>query len=245
VKQTRILGCDFDAVTLDETLDRIMSLIHERRRGYLCTVNCAILMMMRGNTRLRGFVDKAFMIVADGMPLVWGSRLRGEPLPERVTGVDLVEGLCERAAKQRLGIYLLGAAPGVAQRVADRYTKQFPGLIVSGISDGYFSAADCESKVREINESRAAILIVAMGVPRQEAFIEDNWSRLEVPFAIPVGGSFDVLAGDRARAPRLIQAMGLEWAFRLAQEPRRLFRRYLTTNTQFFYFFMKELLLGR
>ena len=245
MKSVRILDADFAPLTTRQTLDQIFQLIARGERGYLCTINVAILMIMRSNARLRRFISRAWLSVADGAPLVWASRLMGAPLPERVTGVDLVEQLCEGAAERGLGVYLLGAKPEIVARVAERLTSRYPGLRIAGYADGYFDAEQAASRADDVRESGAKLLIVAMGVPRQEYFLEDHWARLGVNFAIGVGGSFDVLAGLRKRAPVFLQTAGLEWVFRLCQEPRRLFARYLVTNSQFLFLITRRLIRGR
>lgn len=243
MNSARILDCNFAPLTCRQTLEEIFDLIHKGERGYLCTVNVAILMMMRKDARLRRFVENAWCCVADGTPLVWASRLLRNPVPERVTGVDLVEMLCEQAAKTDVGVYLLGARQHVVEGVANRLRERYPGLRISGYDDGYFQSEGAEARSDAVRNSGAKILIVAMGVPRQEHFIEEQWERLGVNFAIGVGGSFDVLAGLRKRAPVFLQRIGLEWAYRLYQEPRRLFHRYLTTNSRFIFLMAKEWML--
>jgi N-acetylglucosaminyldiphosphoundecaprenol N-acetyl-beta-D-mannosaminyltransferase len=218
---------------MDATLDWAKELILSGERGYICTVNIAMLMMMRSNERLQRFVDSATLAVADGQPLVWYSRLRKTRLPERVTGVDLVNALCATAAREGFGVYFLGARETTAGEAARRMSEKHRGLTVSGSADGYFSRDEAPERARRISESGADILFVSMGVPRQEAFLEDHWAQLGVNLAIPVGGSFEVIAGTRKRAPLFIQKVGLEWFFRLCQEPRRLWKRYLVTNTRF------------
>jgi N-acetylglucosaminyldiphosphoundecaprenol N-acetyl-beta-D-mannosaminyltransferase len=242
VSAVEILNGRFAPVTLDQTIERIVDQIRAGARGYLCTVNVAILMMMRQDPRLQRFVDNAALVVADGQPLIWGSRLLGRHLPERVAGVELVEKLCERAAVEGFGVYLLGSRQEIVEKLAARFQAQFPGLRLSGIADGYFGDDEAPARAEAVARSGAKILIVAMGVPRQEHFLEEHWDRLGVPFAIGVGGSFDVLAGLRARAPVLVQKIGLEWLFRLAQEPGRLWKRYLVTNSQFLYLLSRELI---
>lgn len=241
MNSVRLLNAGFDPITLDETVELVSRRIQAGERGYLCTVNVAILMMMRDDPRLQRFVDDAAIVVADGQPLIWSSRMLARPLPERVAGVELVERLCERAAREGFGVYLLGGKPEVVEKVAARLTERYPGLLLSGVQDGYFSPEETEARVAAVAASGAKILIAAMGVPRQEYFIQDYWDRLRVPFAIGVGGSFDVLAGLRARAPAVIQRVGLEWLFRLVQEPGRLWKRYLVTNAQFLYLMTREI----
>jgi N-acetylglucosaminyldiphosphoundecaprenol N-acetyl-beta-D-mannosaminyltransferase len=237
-----ILNCEFAAVTVADTVDWARNWIHSGRRGYICTVNVAILMMMRSNPKLQRFVDRASLVVVDGQPIVWASHLQHDHLPERVTGVDLVDELCTLAAKEGLGVYFLGARREVIETAAKRLVDRFPELEVSGIADGYFDATHASERARAVRESGAKILFVGMGVPRQEEFIESRWEELGAQLVIPVGGSFEVVAGTAGRAPVLLQRIGMEWSFRLAQEPRRLWKRYLVTNTQFIFHLLRSAL---
>jgi N-acetylglucosaminyldiphosphoundecaprenol N-acetyl-beta-D-mannosaminyltransferase len=238
----RLLNGRFDALTTEETLDRAAELVRTGERGHLCTVNVAMLMMMRSDARLQSFVDAAAISVADGQPLVWYSRLKKNRLPERVTGVDLVERLCADSVRHGWGVYFLGARDAVVRETARRMTERHPGLTVSGLADGYFGPEEASKRALRIRESGARILIVGMGVPRQENFLQDHWEQLGVNLAVPVGGSFEVLAGRKKRAPAMIQRIGLEWMFRLCQEPGRLWKRYLTTNTRFLFLVIGEIL---
>jgi N-acetylglucosaminyldiphosphoundecaprenol N-acetyl-beta-D-mannosaminyltransferase len=244
MRRTTILDVEFDALTLRETVDAAAEMIRSGQRGYIATVNVAILIMMRSDERLARFVRSSRFVVADGQPLVWISRLQPVPLPERVTGVDMVSALSERAAAEGLGIYLMGASQTVVEEVARRLRARSPSLRIAGVADGYFSWEQAGERARAIAESRAQILFVGMGVPRQERFVEEFWDQLGVALVIGVGGSFDVLAGARLRAPGWVQRIGMEWLYRLAQEPRRLFLRYVLTNTQFVLLMSKSLLLG-
>ncbi len=241
----RILNSRFDEVTTAEVADQVIDMIRAGERGWLCTVNVAILMMMQDDAQLQRFVDQARFVVADGQPLIWASKLAPRALPERVTGVDLVEELCARAAREELGVYLLGAQRDIVDQVERKLCQRYPGLHIAGVDDGYFTWDEAQARAEHVRQSGAHILIVAMGVPRQERFIEEYWEQLGVPFAIGVGGSFDVVAGLRQRAPRVVQAVGMEWAFRLAQEPRRLFKRYLMTNSRFIWQMSKDIATGR
>jgi N-acetylglucosaminyldiphosphoundecaprenol N-acetyl-beta-D-mannosaminyltransferase len=241
VTAVRLLNGRFDPLATDETVEAVARAVRAGERGVLCTVNVAILMMMRSDPRLQRFVDAARWTVADGQPLVWASRLARTPLPERVTGVDLVDLLCRRATQDGFGVYLLGATGATVQATADALRARHPGLDIRGTADGYFGPAQAADRARAVAESGAALLFVAMGVPRQEHFIEEQWERLGARVVVGVGGSFDVIAGLRKRAPPFLQRVGLEWAYRLAQEPRRLFKRYLVTNSQFLGLMSREL----
>jgi len=229
------LNGQFNPLTLPQTVDAVFRLLGAGQRGWLCTVNVAILMMMKTDARLQKFVDRSALSVADGLPLIWCARWFGQALPERVTGVDLVDALCERAAHEGKRVYLLGATENTAAKVAQRLRGRFPGLHVEH-AGGYFTKDEARARADRIRASGTDILFVGMGVPRQEHFLEEQWDRLGVGMAIGVGGSLDVLAGLRVRAPEWMQKSGMEWFFRMIQEPRRLFMRYLITNSQFVWF---------
>ena len=243
-RPVRVLNGDFDPLTLDQTVDRVFDLVNSPERGWLCTVNVAILMMMRTDPQLRRFVDGSACTVADGQPIVWLARLFRTPLPERVTGIDLIEQVCRRAATEDVGVHLLGASRTIIDEVAAQFRESLPTLRISH-DDGYFDVAESSSRAEAVAESGARVLIVGMGVPRQEEFIENYWATFGVDVAIGVGGSFDVIAGLRTRAPLWMQEHGLEWVHRLREEPRRLFGRYLSTGARFFVLAARALVLPR
>ncbi|MBW4641699.1 MAG: WecB/TagA/CpsF family glycosyltransferase [Goleter apudmare HA4340-LM2] len=229
----RILDTDFDCITLSETVEWIVQLIKAGNRGYICTVNVAILMMMRSHPQLQNFVNNAALVVADGQPLVWTSKFLTQSLPERVTGIDLIDAIAARSEAEGLGIYLMGGTAEVIAQTVLKMQSKYPKLKICGFDDGYFNESQAVKRVEAISQSGAQILFVGMGVPRQEVFLEDNWTKLGVNLAIGVGGSFDVYAGIRKRAPFWVQQTSLEWLYRLIQEPQRLWKRYLVTNSQF------------
>jgi N-acetylglucosaminyldiphosphoundecaprenol N-acetyl-beta-D-mannosaminyltransferase len=231
-RRVSIFNASFDPLTRDETVQAIFRAIDAGRRGWLCTVNVSTLMMMREDPWLQGFVDRAALVVADGQPLVWCAPLFGGSLPERVTGIDLIDALCTRAAAEHRGIYCLGASAPLLRSTIARLRARHPGLRIDG-ADGYFDDDSAAARAEQVRASGAQVLLVGMGCPRQEAFIDAHWARLGVGMAIGVGGSFDVLGGARYRAHRWIGQLGFEWLVRLLQEPRRLARRYLVTNTGF------------
>jgi N-acetylglucosaminyldiphosphoundecaprenol N-acetyl-beta-D-mannosaminyltransferase len=239
--RARILNGDFDPLTLTQTVDEVFRHVASGTGGWLATVNVAILMMMRSDQRLQNFVDRACIVVADGQPIIWCAPWFGKALPERVTGVDLVDAICERAAATSKRVYLLGATADIVAKLAQRLRESYPTLQLD-YADGYFTQDEAEQRAESVRAAGADILFVGMGVPRQEIFIDQQWNRLGVGMAIGVGGSFDVLAGLRARAPKLIQQLGMEWFFRLVQEPRRLLKRYLVTNTKFVWLVLVALL---
>lgn len=228
-----MLNCRFDAVSEAEAAQWARETLRSGKRGHISTVNVAILMMMRSDPRLKQYIDDSGLIVADGQPLIWLSKLLRKPLPERVAGVELVHKLVNAASQENAGIYLMGAKQDIVDDVAKKLTEQTPNAQIVGVKDGYFSHEESKARAQAIRESGAKLLIVAMGVPRQEQFLQDHWEDLNVQLAIGVGGSFDVIAGRTKRAPQWMQTVGLEWFFRMSQEPRRLAKRYFITNSQF------------
>ncbi len=244
MRRVQFLNGRFDPLTLPQTIDAIFRLLDAGQRGWLCTVNVAILMMMRADARLQQFVDRAALVVADGQPLIWCAPWLGGALPERVTGLHLVDAICERAARESKRVYLLGATEEVVTKAAQRLRARFANLQLE-CADGYFAKDEAPARADHIRAKGAEILFVGMGVPRQENFLEEQWDRLGVGMAIGVGGSFDVVAGLRRGAPRWVEKIGMEWLFRLIQEPRRLFRRYLVTNSQFVWHVFHALLSRR
>ena len=231
-RRVAILNGLFDPLTSRETVDAVFTAIDAGVRGWLCTVNVATLMTMRQDRKLQSFVDRALFVVADGQPLVWCAPLFGGRLPERVAGIDLIDALCQRAAAEDKGVYLLGATPRLVGNAIAALRRRHPGLRIDG-ADGYFPPAEAPQRADAIRASNASLLFVGMGSPRQEAFIAEHWERLQVAVAVGVGGSFDVLGGARFRARPWVGNAGLEWVVRLVQEPRRLFPRYLATNSKF------------
>lgn len=199
------------------------------------TVNLDFLSIAQRDQRFRRTLNTADLAVADGMPLVWASRWRGTPLPERVAGVDLVHESCRLAAADGRGVFLFGAAPGVADAAARNLEEMYPGLRIAGTYSppiGPISRRENARIVRMINAAQPAFLFVALGAPRQDLWIHENRANLRVPVSMGVGCVFDVVAGSVVRAPRWMQRSGLEWAYRLGQEPGRLWRRYLVNDSR-------------
>jgi exopolysaccharide biosynthesis WecB/TagA/CpsF family protein len=183
--------------------------------------------------RYRDVLERADLVYADGMGVVWGWRRLGRALPERVNAGDFIEQFCRRAAEEGVSLFLLGSRPGVAQRAARRWADAAPGLRIVGTRPGHFGEADEEAVAEEIRRARPSILLVGMGVPRQELWA-DRWSeRLGVPVVWCVGALFEYFGEGRRRAPAWMRRCGLEWAWRLALEPRRLGGRYLLGNLRF------------
>ncbi len=241
-----ILGIPIDDLSMDETLENLDEFIQAGRasgQGHqVVTINVDFIVNALRDPQLLSILRDASLATADGMPLVWGARLLGVPLKERVAGADLVPALAERAAQKGYSIYLLGAGPGVADRAARILQQRYPGLKIAGVySPPFHPGLETEASVLEmIRASRPDILMVALGNPKQEKWIQRYGAQLGVPVMMGVGGSLDFIAGVTKRAPQWMQSSGLEWVWRLAQEPRRLWRRYVVGLAVFGVFFARQ-----
>lgn len=238
-RRVDFLDCPMHGLTMAETLGLAEEAMREKRPLHHVVVNVAKLVTMRRDGELRDDVTGADVINVDGVGVLWGAKLCGVPLPERVAGVDIMLELFALCARGGYRPYLLGAEQSVLEAVAARLQKEHPGLVIAGMRNGYFKPEEEEAIVADINRSGSDCLFVAMPTPRKERFLKKYRATLQPSFVMGVGGSFDVYAGKVARAPRLVQALGMEWLFRLLQEPKRLWRRYYQTNTAY------ALLLGQ
>jgi N-acetylglucosaminyldiphosphoundecaprenol N-acetyl-beta-D-mannosaminyltransferase len=234
VGRIELLDSPFDPVGMQATVDQCMAWCSGPRVPHtVITLNAALLCMMRSDEELRTACRGGDLIVADGVPVVWVSKLAGVPLPERVAGVDLTVKLLAEGASRGLSVYFLGAKPAVIRSLVEYCRRTHPGLNVVGFRDGYFKPADHEDIVAEIRRLAPDMLFVGMPSPFKEAWCQRHRETLGVPVIVGVGGTFDVLTGYVRRAPRWLQSIGMEWWWRLAMEPKKMWRRYLRTNTDF------------
>ena len=241
-----LLGLSFDTLTMDAAVARCLDLCREPRTSHtVVTANASHLCMMRRDPELARACRAGDLIFADGMSVVWSLRASGRRVPERVTGVDLMARLLAAAGQQRLRVYFLGAKSEVLKTLVEQTRAQNPGIEIAGFRDGYFGADEHASLVEEIRASGAHMLFVGMPTPFKETWCELHRERLNVPLIVGVGGSFDVLAGFIKRAPRWVQSMGMEWSWRLLKEPRKLWKRYLTNNSEFIWFAGREIVFRR
>jgi N-acetylglucosaminyldiphosphoundecaprenol N-acetyl-beta-D-mannosaminyltransferase len=232
-KTVDILGIAVSVFTMEDLIGVVDKSVASRQHLLLGVVNAAKVVNARKNTILMRSLKQADLILADGAPVVWLSRLLGTPLPQRLAGIDIMYRILERASARQYRVYFLGAKPEVSQRVVEITARQYPHAVIVGYRDGYFSDSEDEVVAQEIKNSRADILLVAMPSPRKENFLAKWYDFMQVPVCHGVGGSFDVMAGVTKRAPYWMQNGGLEWVYRLIQEPRRMWKRYLVTNTMF------------
>ncbi len=224
-----ILGVPFDNVTIQDAIDLIEEMVASRRPHYLVTANVDFLVQAQTDVELRRILFDSHLVLCDGTPLVWASRLLGNPLPERVAGADLVPLLMRLAAERKYRVFLLGATPESAERAVNNLTRQYDKLIIAGHYSPPFNKLlemDHEEIKRRIIEARPDLLFVSFGCPKQEKWIAMHYRTLGVPVAAGVGATIDFLAGEVKRAPVWMQRIGAEWLYRLSQEPRRLFGRY-------------------
>jgi N-acetylglucosaminyldiphosphoundecaprenol N-acetyl-beta-D-mannosaminyltransferase len=234
-----------------ELVDQLVQHLFEGRpqTKHVVTANAQFYVLAERDKRFRQCLAEADYICADGLPIVRMCNWMGIPGAERITGVDLIPLLCGRAAEFDLPVYLLGGYPGAAAATASLLMDRFPKLRVSGVGcppKGFEESPEVLTQVlRSIGMAEPSIIFVAFGAPKQEYFIQEHIKALGIPVAIGVGGSFELLAGIRKRAPQWVQSAGMEWAFRLAQEPRRLAKRYLVGNSVFSYYAFRYLLSGK
>lgn len=228
-----LFGLPVGALTMAEAVAEADHAIRERRALLIGVVNAAKIVNMRRDAELDRAVRSADLILADGMSVVWAARLLRRRLPERVAGIDLMFGMLERGSRRGWRVYLLGATEEVSRAVSQRIRSRYPGVVIAGRRNGYFETAARARVAEDIAAARPDILLVAMTSPCKERFLGDFAERMNVAVCHGVGGAFDVLAGKVRRAPQRWRRWGLEWLFRLLQEPRRLWRRYLVTHARF------------
>jgi len=231
--RTQLLGCPIDPLTMAETKALATSAMRKRKRLHHVALNVAKFVNMRSDLVLRADVAGSDIVGIDGMGIVLAARWLGIPVKERVAGIDLFWEILSVCEKEGFRPYFLGATSEIIQQAAEQILARFPRIELAGYRDGYFKPDQELSVVQHIIQSNADCLFIAMPTPRKERFLAAHRERLGVPFIMGIGGSLDVVAGYVRRAPKLMQSMGLEWLYRVYQEPRRMWWRYVKTNTLF------------
>lgn len=237
----RLLGIRVDKITFTEALQRIEGYIESRTPHIVVTADASGVVIAQTDRELAEIINHADLVTPDSAGILLASKWYGDPLPEKVSGVDLAVEMSALAARKGYSVYLLGAAPGVARDAADELGRRFPGMTIAGVHDGFFT--DDREVVDLIASSGANILLAAMGIPRQEKFIAANMSKLGVGVAMGVGGTFDVLSGRVNRAPEWMRRHGLEWAYRLASNPRKISK--VATLPRFLWMVFLDRIFGR
>ncbi len=244
--RVQVLGFPIDRLTLDTARAYCMKACSAPGPARIVfTANASHLVSMRHDVALREACLASDLVTADGMSVVWAAGLLGRALPERVTGIDLMQALLRAGSDVGLRVFFLGARREVLDRLIVRCRRAHPGLVIAGARDGYFGPTQHDEVVGEIRESQADILFVGMPSPFKEVWCHRHRDSFGVRLIIGVGGSFDVLAGFVPRAPRWMQRAGLEWCWRLMNEPRKLWKRYLVGNSTFAWLVLKELVAQR
>lgn len=242
--RVNILNCPIDNISMIETLSIIRSSILEKRSIKHVVVNAAKLVYMQKDKELYNAVVSSDIINVDGQSIVWASKFLGTPLRERVAGIDLMQNLVEMAFNEKFKIYFLGAEDEIVKKVVGHYSNKYSPSVIAGYQHGYFNSEEEENIASKINTSKAEILFLAITSPKKEIFLEKYKNTINVPFIMGVGGSFDVIAGKTKRAPKWMQKYGLEWFYRVIQEPGRMWKRYLITNTLFIYKIIQQKVLA-
>lgn len=217
-----VLGVSFDDLTMDEAVEIALGFMQERRACYACTPNPEIVMAAKGDAALRAALSGAELVLADGVGITKAAAMLGTPLKSRVPGIDFASNVISRLAQRGGSVYLLGAKPLVAEAAAEKLTQTYPGIVIAGTNDGYFT--DDAPVIEKINAASPDFLMVCLGSPKQEMWMSANAGRLSCGLMAGLGGSLDVLAGNVQRAPETWRRLGLEWLYRVIKEPKRLGR---------------------
>ena len=243
-ERVELLGIWFANVTFEEVCAAIDQRIGKGEPGFIVTPNVDHVCRCATDPAFREAYSKAFLALADGMPLLWACRLLGRPLWQKLSGSDLVPALSGYAAERGYSIFLLGAAQGVAEAAAKRLSERWPSLRIAGVYSPplgfYADEEENAATVNRVREAKADICFVALGAPHQEIWMSGNVRECGTPVLIGIGAGIDFAAGRKRRAPRWMQNWGLEWVWRLCHEPRRLWRRYLIADLLFFAIFWRE-----
>lgn len=225
-KTIKVLDVTIDDLTMDEAVSSAIGFFDDGKKHYICTPNPEIVMAAKDDLKLKEILNNADMVVPDGIGVVWASKYSESKLKERVPGFELTLNLFDKLKDTDKKVFFFGGAPGVAEEAAKKMTEKYKGLKIAGTRNGYFNKEEEKDIISEINRSGADLLLVGLGAPKQEKWIYENKDLLCAKVYIGIGGSFDVMAGNVKRAPKVFQRLGLEWFYRLITQPTR-FKRML------------------
>lgn len=238
MSRMKFMNTEVDNITMEEALEAIDVLIQKDKNAYVVTPNVDHIVQLEHGGELCKVYENADLILTDGKPLLWIAKWYGTPIKEKISGSDLFPLLCEMAAKKGYKMFFLGAAEGVAAKAAENLMKRYPGLDVVDTYSPPFGFEKDEAEMQKITEmiknAKPHILIVGLGCPKQELFILHNKERLGVPISLGLGASLDFEAGNVKRAPKWMSEHGLEWLFRITQDPKRMFKRYIIEDRKIF-----------
>jgi len=240
-QRINLFNTNIDSLTMAETVETIEGAIETGKQVVHNCINANKVVLIQHDDILKESLDQADIISADGQAVVWASRILNKPLPERVPGIDLMDEMIKLAYLKSYRVYLFGATEAVVSSVAETYKQKYSNTIIAGARNGYFNVEDEDTIARSIDNAGASMLFVAIPSPLKENFIKRQRHHMpNIYLLMGVGGSFDVVAGKVKRAPRWMQDRGLEWLFRLIQEPRKMWRRYLIGNMKYILLTFKE-----
>lgn len=229
----KILNSYVNAISMEETISEIEKIIEKRVPTQHVVINALKINLMEKDNTLRNIVNSCPLINADGASIVWAAKRLGIPLRERVTGCDLFQELVRVSSEKGYKIYLFGAKEEVVKKVKEIFERKYPDIQIVGYRNGYFTDSDEPQIVEDMRKSGADMMFVAFSSPKKEYWVNKYLKEINIPFVMGVGGSFDIVAGVTERAPKWFQDHGLEWFYRLAQEPRRMWKRYIIGNAKF------------
>ena len=232
------MNTHLDNVSLKEAIEYIEKCIQERKIGHVITPNVDQIVRIENDEYFKKICENCELLLVDGHPLMWIAKWYGTPLKEKICGSDLVPKLCMVAAKKGYSIFLLGAAEGVAAKAAENLKQKYYGLKVAGVYSPPYGFEKNKEELEKINkllfESKADMLFVGMGVPKQDIFIYENMYKYQIPMSFSIGATIDFIAGVQKRAPKWMNSIGMEWLYRLIQDPKRMFKRYIVDDMQIF-----------
>ncbi len=236
MEKVQILGINIAKVSFDEAVENIAHYIEEKNPVQIVTANAEIVYAASREQKLKEIVNNSVMVTADGIGVVHAAKIKGEPVPCKLAGVELTEKLVALSGQRNWSIYFLGGAPGVPENAKENLLQKHPDANITGTCNGYFTQEDEDEILQDIILKKPDILFVALGFPKQEQWIAKHKDNLKVPVSIGVGGSLDIFSGNKKRAPILVQKLGIEFLYRFLQEPSR-FKRYLALPKFIFAFF--------
>lgn len=228
-----ICGLFYNNIKRDELISKITHIFHRRKKGSIFFLNADCVNKSKKDPEYKNLLSRSHLVLGDGVGIKIATQMQGGKMAENLNGTDLLPHLCEFSVLNKKRIYLLGAKPGIAQKMEQNLKKKYPGIEIVGNCDGYFHEKKEIEVIEEMNNKKADIVLVAMGVPLQEKWISINRAAIDAGLVLGVGGLFDFYSGSISRAPEWMREMGLEWAYRMLQEPGRLWKRYVIGNPLF------------
>lgn len=244
MNKVNICGVEIDNISFQETINNISGILEKEKNIFITTPNVHHIILLQKDQEFKKIYQEASLVLADGMPLIWASKFLGTPLKEKVSGSDLVPEICKFAAKKGYRLFFLGGRSGAVEKARENLIKIYPQIKIVGVYSPPFgfenNTEENEKIVEMIKNARPEILLVGLGAPKQEKWIYRHYKETDVPVSIGVGVTFEFISGMVKRAPKWMQRVGLEWSWRLIMEPKRLWKRYLVWDVEFFWLVLKQ-----